>query len=83
MTAALLKIHAGATDSAARLSSAGLDKLRRCAASAPHLLGLDAVELTNRLERYFDPLERRVLPPLDDTVPVLVLSDGATREGTR
>lgn len=83
VTAALLKIHLGALDGAARLSSEGLDKLRRVARAAPRLLGLDVAETTQQLERYFRPLHERTLPPLDSTVPVLELSTEATREGTR
>ncbi len=72
IAAALLKIHLGALDGAARLSQAGLDKISRAAQTAPVLLGLDLDNVITDFRRYFGPLDARVLPPLDASVPTLL-----------
>lgn len=74
IAAALLKIHTGSIDGARKLSSQGLDKLSKAAGDAPRLLGLDLQQVGANFERYFRPLSRRALPPLDASVPILWLS---------
>lgn len=72
--AAMLKIHLWSVEAASRLSRQALDKLARAARSGRHLMGLDLESTRIALERYFRPLAERTLPPLDASVPVLVLS---------
>jgi uncharacterized protein len=77
IAAALLKIHLGSADGARTLSAQGLQKLVRARARAGHrrLLGLDLESTEAKFQRYFRPLSERVLPPLDESVPVLELAD--------
>lgn len=74
IAAALLKVHLGSASGALRLSRDGLDKLATSATVAPTLLGLDLPAATIHFTDYFRPLRERTLPPLDATVPRLVLS---------
>jgi hypothetical protein len=74
IAAALLKIHLGSPTGAATLSREGLDKLSASAALRPMLLGLDLRATSMQFTHYFRPLTERTLPPLDATVPRLVLS---------
>jgi hypothetical protein len=73
IAAALLKVHLGSPHGAATLSRAGLEKLARCAAGAPRLLGLDVRATATQFTHYFRPLLQRTLPPLDASVPLLLL----------
>jgi uncharacterized protein len=73
-TAAMLKIHLRSLDGASRLSQQGLEKLGRSARAGRCFMGLDLERTDADLERYFRPLRERTLPPLDASVPVLVLS---------
>jgi hypothetical protein len=73
VAAALLKIHLGSLLSAAALSRAGLDKLAESAAVSPSLLGLDLRATLAQFHHYFRPLSQRTLPPLDASVPLLLL----------
>ena len=75
VSASLLKVHMGSLDGALRLSAQGLDKLFRVAERTPRLLGLNLVQTGADFQRYFRPLSRRALPPLDASVPILWLSD--------
>jgi hypothetical protein len=73
IAAALLKIHLGSLHGAATLSRAGREKLAHCAAAAPTLLGLDVRATLAQFTHYFRPLTQRTLPPLDASVPLLLL----------
>lgn len=74
IAAALLKIHLGSLAGATTLSREGTDKITACAAACPTLLGLDVRATSIQFTHYFRPLSERTLPPLDATVPRLVLS---------
>lgn len=73
IAAALLKVHLGSLHGAATLSRVGLEKLAQSAASVPTLLGLDLRATTTQFTHYFRPLLQRTLPPLDASVPLLLL----------
>lgn len=73
IAAALLKVHLGAAAGAATLSRAGLDKLAAAAGVAPTLLGLDVRATLTLFTHYFRPLSQRTLPPLDGSVPLVLL----------
>jgi len=73
VAAALLKIHLGSLLGAAALSREGLDKLAESAAVSPSLLGLDLRATLTQFHHYFRPLSQRTLPPLDASVPLLLL----------
>jgi hypothetical protein len=77
IAAALLKVHLGSADGAAALSHEGTDRLRRVAAVEPVLLGLDLSAAVADFHTYFRPLAERTLPPLDASVPLLLLADRA------
>jgi hypothetical protein len=77
IAAALLKVHLGSADGAATLSDEGIHRLRRVAAVEPVLLGLDLPAAVADFHNYFRPLAERTLPPLDASVPLLLLADGA------
>lgn len=74
IAAALLKIHLGSPAAAATLSHQGLSKLSASAASHSSLLGLDLRATITQFTHYFRPLSQRTLPPLDASVPPLVLA---------
>lgn len=74
IAAALLKIHLGNSPGVRALSAAGLEKLRQVAAKQERLLGLDIESTASELDLYFAPLGQDILPPLDDSVPVLRLT---------
>jgi hypothetical protein len=74
IAAALLKIHLGAAAAAASLARRGLDKLAASAVGYPMLLGLDPSATITRFTHYFRPLSQRTLPPLDASVPPLLLA---------
>jgi hypothetical protein len=74
IAAALLKIHLGSVPGAAALSRDGLEKLTHSAASCPDLLGLDLRATISHFTHYFRPLAERTLPPLDASVPPLLLA---------
>jgi hypothetical protein len=73
IAAALLKVHLGSLTAATTLSRAGLDKIAACAGHARTLLGLDLRATLAQFTHYFRPLTRRALPPLDASVPLLLL----------
>lgn len=74
IAAALLKTHMGSLGGARTLSSEGLEKLCRAAATDPRLLGLDLRAVEGRFRGYFAPLARNELPVIAASVPVLELS---------
>jgi len=74
LTAALLKIRGNAVAAARRLSLAGLEKLTRAAAMRRRLLGLNLDRTIADFRSYLRPLEERIAPPVDESVPMLVLS---------
>lgn len=71
--AALIKVHLRSVDAAMRLAERGTAKLERVAADRSWLLGLQVADTRESFCRYFDPLEKRILPPLDASVPALLL----------
>jgi hypothetical protein len=73
ISAALLKVHLGAHASARRLAATGMDKLARVAHHRPILLGLPVRPTEEAFRTYFRPLAERTLPPLDASVPALLL----------
>lgn len=73
ISAALLKIHLRSIGGAAALSGEGLGKLESAAGRSPVLLGLDLRQTRAEFQEYFRPLAVRTLPPLDASVPALVL----------
>jgi hypothetical protein len=75
IAAALLKIHLRSVSGAARLSREGLGKVSECARTSPHLMGLALRDTAANFHHYFRPLAERTLPPLDATVPLLLLAD--------
>jgi hypothetical protein len=74
IAAALLKIHLRSSAGADQLSRAGIEKLTATAASCPSLLGLELPETISQFRHYFRPLKQRTLPPLDASVPPLLLA---------
>jgi hypothetical protein len=74
IAAALLKIHLGSPAGAATLSHCGLEKMADAAALSPVLLGLDLCATIDHFTHYFSPLRERILPPLDASVPPLLLT---------
>jgi hypothetical protein len=74
IAAALLKIHLGAVAAAAALARRGLDKLAAAAVEHRLLLGLDLSATIVHFTHYFRPLSQRTLPPLDASVPPLLLA---------
>lgn len=77
VAAALLKIRAGSVAAATTLSHAGLDKIDRVARAIPTLLGLNLAATVANFRSYFRPLSEWTLPPLDASVPMLLLSGEA------
>lgn len=75
IAAALLKIHLGSRSSARRLATEGLDRLGRVTARQAELFGLPVEETRNSFRTYFAPLDERTLPPIDGSVPPLLLVD--------
>jgi len=73
IAAALLKIHLGSLAGATTLSREGLKKMAAAAAVCPTLLGLDLRATYTHFIHYFRPLTQRTLPPLDASVPLLLL----------
>jgi hypothetical protein len=73
VSAALLKVHLEAPAPAARLATAGLGKLDRAARDRPILFGLPLGQVESSFRTYFRPLDERTLPPLDASVPALIL----------
>jgi Domain of unknown function (DUF309) len=73
IAAALLKIHLGSLAGALALSREGVEKVAGTAAAAPIMLGLDVRETAADFYHYFRPLLQRTLPPLDASVPLLLL----------
>jgi uncharacterized protein len=71
IAAALLKTHMGVLSAARALSSEGLDKLQRAAATHPRLLGLDLQSVKEGFAHYFASLERNELPIIGPEVPAL------------
>jgi predicted metal-dependent hydrolase len=71
IAAALLKTHMGVLSAARALSSEGLDKLQRAAATHPRLLGLDLQSVKERFAHYFASLEHNELPVIGPEVPAL------------
>ena len=76
IAAALLQTHLGSLSGASNLARNGLDKLARAANTSPTLLGLDLNHTITNFRDYFHPLAKRILPPLDASVPVLLLVEG-------
>lgn len=74
VAAALLKIHLGSLAGAAALSRDGLEKIADTADIRPRLLGLDLRATIIHFTHYFRPLTQRTLPPLDASVPLLLLA---------
>ena len=64
----------GSTAGATTLSRQGLEKVADTAASQHHLLGLDLGAALAQFTHYFRPLLQRTLPPLDASVPLLLLA---------
>ena len=73
IAAALLKTHMRVLDGARILSAHGLEKLRHVANARPMMMGLDLGDLIAQCTRFFDPLERGLLPPLGANAPLLRL----------
>jgi hypothetical protein len=78
IAAALLKVRMGSVAGAAVLSDEGIARLQRVAAVEPVLLGLDLRTAAADFRNYFRPLTQRTLPPLDASVPLLLLAAGTT-----
>lgn len=74
LAAALLKIRSHSVAAARRLSEAGLEKLARAAAMRRMLLGLNLDRTISDFRSYLRPLAQRIAPPVDESVPMLVLS---------
>jgi predicted metal-dependent hydrolase len=74
IAAALLKIRLESIPGATRLSGKGLSKLAAIAAATRYLMGLDLATTAHQLTTYFRPLAERTLPPLDASVPRLLLN---------
>jgi hypothetical protein len=74
IAAALLKIHLGSLPGAASLSRDGLEKMADAATTSPKLLGLDLHATITQFHNYFRPLSQRTLPPLDASVPLVLLT---------
>lgn len=74
VAAALLKIHLRSVPGAASLSRDGLEKMTDAAAETPTLLGLDLRATISQFHQYFRPLSQRTLPPLDASVPLVLLA---------
>jgi predicted metal-dependent hydrolase len=77
LAAALLKLRTRSLESAGRLSKAGLEKLTRAANTAESLLGLNLDRTISDFRSYLRPLAERNAPPLDESVPMLVLASEA------
>ena len=73
IAAAMLKIRLGSLAGAATLSRQGLAKGTASAAVTPSMLGLDLRAAHTHFTHYFRPLTQRTLPPLDASVPLLLL----------
>lgn len=74
LAASLLKVRTHSLAAADRLAKAGLQNLTRAAASVRSLLGLNLDRTISDFRSYLRPLEERIAPPLDESVPMLVLS---------
>jgi len=74
LAAALLKLRTRSLAAADRLAKAGLQKLTRAAINVRSLLGLNLDRTISDFRSYLRPLEERIAPPLDESVPMLVLS---------
>jgi hypothetical protein len=77
LSAALLKLRTNSLPAAERLSNAGLEKLTRAALAVRSLLGLNLDRTISDFRSYLRPLAERNAPPLDESVPMLVLSSEA------
>jgi hypothetical protein len=77
LAAALLKVRTLSLAAADRLSKAGLAKLTRAATTARSLLGLNLDRTISDFRSYLRPLAERTAPPLDESVPMLVLASAA------
>jgi predicted metal-dependent hydrolase len=77
LSAALLKLRTNSLAAAERLSNAGLEKLTRAATAVRSLLGLNLDRTISDFRSYLRPLAERNAPPLDESVPLLVLSSEA------
>jgi hypothetical protein len=71
IAAALLKTHMGVFAGARALSAEGLEKLGRAAARHRTMMGLDLREVVAECTRFFEPLDRGMLPEIGLAVPVL------------
>jgi predicted metal-dependent hydrolase len=74
LAAALLKLRTRSVAAADRLAKAGLEKLTRAASTARAQLGLNLDRTISDFRSYLRPLAERIAPPLDESVPMLVLS---------
>jgi predicted metal-dependent hydrolase len=74
LAAALLKLRTRSVAAADRLSRAGVDKLARAATATRFLLGLNLDRTISDFRSYLRPLAERIAPPLDESVPMLVLA---------
>jgi hypothetical protein len=79
VAAALLKIRLQSLAGATTLSREGVARIRQAAVERPSLLGLDVHRVIDDFVNYFRPLQQRTLPPMDASVPVLVLSGAPAR----
>jgi hypothetical protein len=76
IAAAMVKVRLGSAAGAATLSEEGIARLQRVAAVEPVMLGLDLRATATDFRHYFRPLAERTLPPLDASVPLLLLAAG-------
>jgi hypothetical protein len=77
LSAALRKLRTNSLPAAERLSNAGLEKLTRAALAVRSLLGLNLDRTISDFRSYLRPLAERTAPPLDESVPMLVLASAA------
>ena len=78
IAAALLKTHLLVPAGAQRLSTQGIDKIRRVALLQPQLMGLDLHDVVRRFEVFFAPLQGGQLRAIGPAVPALRLQLGRT-----
>jgi hypothetical protein len=74
LAAGLLKLRIRSVSAADRLATAGLQKLTRAATTVPSSFGLNLDRTISDFRSYLRPLAERTAPPLDESVPMLVLS---------
>lgn len=74
LAAALLKIRLRSVVAADRLANAGLQKLSRAAMTVRSFFRLNLDRTISDFRSYLRPLAERIAPPLDESVPMLVLS---------